>query len=78
MSVDPLAGSTDNPQSLHRYVYVLNDPINLVGVLKLVWFQPPRYGVGRAAQRESKLHFTSWTTSPVSGFTSRKKPIPQA
>jgi RHS repeat-associated protein len=30
MSVDPLAGRRANPQSLNRYTYVLNDPINLV------------------------------------------------
>ena len=30
MSVDPLPGSPDNPQSLDRYTYVLNDPVNLV------------------------------------------------
>jgi len=35
MSVDPLAGSTDNPQSLDRCVYVLNDPVNLVDPLGL-------------------------------------------
>ena len=35
MSVDPLAGSADNPQSLDRYVYVLNDPVNLVDLLGL-------------------------------------------
>ena len=29
MSVDPLGGSTGNPQSLNRYAYVANDPINL-------------------------------------------------
>jgi RHS repeat-associated protein len=29
-SPDPLGGSTGNPQSLNRYSYVLNDPIDLV------------------------------------------------
>ena len=29
-SPDPLAGSTDNPQSLNRYSYVLNSPTSLV------------------------------------------------
>jgi len=28
MSLDPLGGSTGNPQSLNRYAYVANDPIN--------------------------------------------------
>jgi RHS repeat-associated protein len=30
LSVDPVAGNTSNPQSLNRYTYVLNDPINLI------------------------------------------------
>jgi RHS repeat-associated protein len=30
MSVDPLAGTTDNPQSQDRYVYVTNDPVNFI------------------------------------------------
>jgi RHS repeat-associated protein len=29
MSVDPLAGTIKNPQSLNRYAYVSNDPVNL-------------------------------------------------
>lgn len=29
-SLDPLAGSAANPQSLNRYAYVTNDPINLL------------------------------------------------
>jgi RHS repeat-associated protein len=32
---DPLAGSVFNPQSLNRYAYVLNDPINLADPLGL-------------------------------------------
>jgi RHS repeat-associated protein len=30
MSLDPLAGSIADPQSLNRYNYVVNDPINLI------------------------------------------------
>jgi RHS repeat-associated protein len=30
MSLDPLAGIIGNPQSLNRYAYVMNDPINFV------------------------------------------------
>jgi RHS repeat-associated protein len=30
LSLDQLAGSTEDPQTLNRYVYVLNDPITLV------------------------------------------------
>lgn len=30
LSVDPLAGSADDPQSLNRYAYVLNGPVNLI------------------------------------------------
>jgi RHS repeat-associated protein len=29
-SIDPLSGNTRNPQSLNRYAYVTNDPINLM------------------------------------------------
>jgi len=32
-SPDPVAGSLGNPQSLNRYVYVLNNPLNLVDPL---------------------------------------------
>ncbi len=34
-SPDPLAGDVTNPQSLNRYAYVMNNPINLVDVLGL-------------------------------------------
>jgi RHS repeat-associated protein len=34
-SPDPLAGSVGNPQSLNRYAYVLNDPVNSVDPLGL-------------------------------------------
>jgi hypothetical protein len=32
---DPIASSINNPQSLNRYVYALNDPVNLVDPLGL-------------------------------------------
>lgn len=35
MSPDPLAGSMRNPQSLNRYAYVQNNPVNLVDPLGL-------------------------------------------
>src|SRR5205085_5268745 len=35
MSADPLGGSVSNPQSLNRYAYVRNDPINLIDPLGL-------------------------------------------
>ncbi len=35
MSPDLLAGGVDDPQSLNRYAYVLNDPVNLVDPLGL-------------------------------------------
>ncbi len=35
MSVDPLPGTEDNPQSQNRYVYVLDDPINLIDLFGL-------------------------------------------
>ena len=40
MQPDPLAGTISNPQSLNRYAYVQNDPINLVDPLGLS-VQPP-------------------------------------
>ncbi len=35
MTPDPIAGSLANPQSLNRYAYVLNNPINLIDPLGL-------------------------------------------
>ena len=35
MSPDPLGGDVSNPQSLNRYAYVMNNPINLTDVLGL-------------------------------------------
>jgi RHS repeat-associated protein len=35
MSPDPVAGSILNPQSLNRYTYVLNNPVNLIDPLGL-------------------------------------------
>ncbi|MFQ5904177.1 MAG: RHS repeat domain-containing protein, partial [Candidatus Binatia bacterium] len=35
LTPDPLAGSIANPQSLNRYAYVLNDPVNLIDPLGL-------------------------------------------
>lgn len=35
LSVDPLGGDISNPQSLNRYAYVLNDPVNAIDPLGL-------------------------------------------
>jgi RHS repeat-associated protein len=35
LSVDPVAGSVDEPQSVNLYVYVLNDPVNLTDPMGL-------------------------------------------
>jgi RHS repeat-associated protein len=35
MSPDPVAGDVTNPQSLNRYTYVLNNPVNLIDPLGL-------------------------------------------
>jgi RHS repeat-associated protein len=35
LSPDPLAGSILNPQSLNRYAYVLNNPVNVIDPLGL-------------------------------------------
>jgi len=40
MSVDPLAGNPDDPQSQDRYVYVLDDPTNLTDPLGLLMYEP--------------------------------------
>ncbi len=38
MTPDPLAGTIFNPQSLNRYAYVLNDPVNKIDPLGLACF----------------------------------------
>jgi RHS repeat-associated protein len=41
---DPVAGSIADPQSLNRYVYAQNDPVDLVDPLGLVvYYCPPQY-----------------------------------
>jgi hypothetical protein len=42
MSIDPNGGSVDNPQSLNRYSYTLNNPPNLADSLGL-WSSSPYY-----------------------------------
>jgi len=42
-SPDPLSGSRGNPQSLNRYPYVHNDPINLTDPTGLIPGGPPKY-----------------------------------
>ncbi|HJX83594.1 MAG TPA: RHS repeat-associated core domain-containing protein [Candidatus Angelobacter sp.] len=37
MGADPLGGSLDSPQSLNRYTYVSDDPVNLVDPLGLTY-----------------------------------------
>jgi RHS repeat-associated protein len=44
MQVDPMTGSPGNPQSLNRYVYVKNDPINSVDTLGLIEQKPGATG----------------------------------
>jgi RHS repeat-associated protein len=48
LSPDPLAGSILNPQSLNRYAYVLNNPVNVIDPLGLDPPQgpPPHPGCG--------------------------------
>ena len=40
LAPDPLAGNVENPQSLNRYTYVLNNPVNFVDPLGLEWGPP--------------------------------------
>jgi RHS repeat-associated protein len=60
-SPDPLGGSVDNPQSLNRYSYVLDNPLNYVDPLGLDFYQP--WGPNCIA------HFTStqYTTQDKDG-----------
>jgi RHS repeat-associated protein len=37
MSTDPLPGHADDPQTRNRYIYVRNDPVNLIDPLGLDW-----------------------------------------
>jgi RHS repeat-associated protein len=53
-SPDPLAGSLSDPQSLNRYAYVLNDPVNLADPLGL-WCQ---YGVYTQYNTDGSVAYT--------------------
>jgi RHS repeat-associated protein len=64
-SPDPLAGSITDPQSLNRYAYVRNDPVNLVDPLGLgwcfglwhinIWYE---HGTGKIIRRQ--MYFEVW------------------
>lgn len=49
MRPDPVAGSTANPQSMNRFAYTMNDPINLVDPLGL--FLPGTGGEGDGSNK---------------------------
>jgi len=43
LSLDPLSGGTGSPQSLNRYAYVGNDPINFTDPTGLLWADDPTF-----------------------------------
>jgi len=47
MTPDPIAGFIPDPQTLNRYPYVINDPVNLVDPLGLCWWLPCPSGCTR-------------------------------
>jgi len=57
-SVDPLPGSPDSPQSVNRYGYVLNDPINFIDPLGLKC-----YAV------EGRIRCDVWAPDPGTGWS---------
>ncbi len=55
-SPDPLGGSLADPQSLNRYAYVRNDPVNLIDPLGLVIECTPIFSTGS----EGTVSFQFW------------------
>ena len=57
---DPVEGSKDNPQSLNRYSYVKNDPVNAVDPLGLeAWQKKPTLRQLRSKTRHKNCHKTA-------------------
>lgn len=54
MRPDPVAGSVESPQSLNRYAYTINDPVNFVDPVGLLRQPPPPY--------------LPWFPSPIPGI----------
>jgi len=71
MTTDPVAGSVTNPQSLNRYAYVLDDPINLVDPLGLECVLWITYQEGYEGRRWSECrmwipgHTGPWPLFPL-------------
>ncbi len=57
LSPDPMAGDIMNPQSLNRYAYVKNNPVNFTDPLRLnLWpWGPLGGGATRSAARGMRL-----------------------
>jgi len=88
-SPDPLAGSVANPQSLNRYAYVANDPVNLVDPLGLLmaiapmrcddgttrWFCPEGGGGGGIWSPNDDRFFNEWMLCTYAGICGREQPL---
>jgi len=55
MGADPIEGSSENPRTLNRYVYVLNDPVNFVDPLGLKCYEVTESADGDGKEKLTEL-----------------------
>ncbi len=70
--IDPLAGSITNPQSLNRFSYVGNDPINRTDPLGLGWkvtLECTTVTIGGATFPSNCQYIWTWDPGPGETFT---------
>lgn len=60
LSPDPLFGSPSDPQSLNRYAYVLNDPVNLIDPLGLQCQDQEFLGFIDVYDWENEVWYSQW------------------